>query len=38
MNVSEILDAIEAGDKERAGICMRAHIDNQQLAVISKIK
>lgn len=34
----EILSAIEAGDKERARTCMRAHIDNQQLAVISKIK
>ena len=34
----EILDAIESGDKERARESMRAHIDNQQLAVISKIK
>lgn len=34
----EILNAIEAGDKEYARGCMRAHIDNQQLAVISKIK
>ena len=34
----EILAAIEAGDKERAGNCMRDHIDNQQLAVISKLK
>lgn len=34
----EILDAIAAGDKEHARMCMRAHIDNQQLAVISKIK
>lgn len=34
----EILNAIETGDKERARICMRDHIDNQQLAVISKIK
>ena len=34
----EILDAIEAGDKEKARVCMRDHIDNQQLAVISKIK
>ena len=34
----EILDAIEKRNKERAGICMRAHIDNQQLAVISKLK
>lgn len=34
----EILDAIESGDKEKAGICMRDHIDNQQLAVISKLK
>ena len=34
----EILGAIEAGDKERARKCMRDHIDNQQLAVISKIK
>jgi DNA-binding GntR family transcriptional regulator len=34
----EILDAIESGNKEKAGICMRDHIDNQQLAVISKLK
>lgn len=34
----EILNAIETGDKEHARMCMRAHIDNQQLAVISKIK
>lgn len=34
----EILDAIETGDKERAGTCMRDHIDNQQFAVISKLK
>lgn len=34
----EILDAIECGDKERARIVMRNHIDNQQLAVISRIK
>ena len=34
----EILDAIESGDKGKAGICMRDHIDNQQLAVISKLK
>ena len=34
----EILDAIESGDKERAREFMRAHIDNQQFAVISKIK
>lgn len=34
----EILDAIEKGDKEKARICMRDHIDNQQLAVISKLK
>ena len=34
----EILDAVENGDKERARVCMRDHIDNQQLAVISKIK
>lgn len=34
----QILDAIEKKDKSRAGICMRDHIDNQQLAVISKLK
>lgn len=34
----EILDAVETGEKERARICMRDHIDNQQLAVISKLK
>lgn len=34
----EILEAIETGDKERAGTCMRDHIDNQQFAVISKLK
>lgn len=34
----EILNAIETKDKERARICMRDHIDNQQLAVIRKIK
>ena len=34
----QILDAIESNNKERAGICMRDHIDNQQLAVISKLK
>ena len=34
----EILIAIENGDKQRARDCMRDHIDNQQLAVISKIK
>ena len=34
----EILEAIESGNKEKAGICMRDHIDNQQLAVISKLK
>ena len=34
----QILDAIEAKNKELAGICMRDHIDNQQLAVISKLK
>lgn len=34
----DILNAIEAGDKERAGVCMRDHIDNQQFAVISKLK
>ncbi len=33
-----ILAAIESKDKERAGIYMRDHIDNQQLAVIRKIK
>ncbi len=34
----EILDAIEAGDKEKARVCMKDHIENQQLAVISKLK
>ncbi len=34
----QILDAIEKKDKSQAGICMRDHIDNQQLAVISKLK
>lgn len=34
----EILNAIEQGDKEKGRVCMRNHIDNQQLAVISKIK
>ena len=34
----QILDAIEKKDKSRAGICMRDHIDNQQLAVLSKLK
>ena len=34
----EILEAIETKDKQRARDCMRDHIDNQQLAVISKIK
>lgn len=34
----EILEAIEAKDKEKARICMRDHIENQQLAVISKLK
>lgn len=34
----EILKAIENGDKDHARRCMRDHIDNQQLAVISKIK
>ncbi len=34
----EILNAIENGDKDHARRCMRDHIDNQQLAVISKIK
>lgn len=34
----EILEAIETKNKKRAGICMRDHIDNQQLAVISKLK
>lgn len=34
----EILEAIEKKDKEYAGICMRNHIDNQQFAVISKLK
>ena len=33
----EILDAIESGNKEKARVCMRDHIDNQQLAVISKL-
>lgn len=34
----EILNAIESGNKEAARVCMRDHIDNQQLAVIRKIK
>lgn len=34
----EILKAIETNDKESARIRMRNHIDNQQLAVISKIR
>ena len=34
----EILNAIEKGDKQSAAVCMRDHIDNQQLAVIRKIK
>ncbi len=34
----EILSAIENGDKEKARVCMRDHIDNQQLAVISRLK
>lgn len=34
----EILNAVESKDKERARACMRDHIDNQQLAVISKIR
>ena len=32
-----ILDAVESGNKEQARASMRAHIDNQQLAVISKL-
>lgn len=34
----QILEAIKTGDKETARVCMRNHIDNQQLAVISRIK
>jgi len=34
----EILNAVETGNKEAARLYMRAHIDNQQLAVISKIR
>jgi DNA-binding GntR family transcriptional regulator len=34
----EILSAIELKETEKARICMRNHIDNQQLAVISKLK
>lgn len=34
----EILDAITSGNKEKARKCMRDHIDNQQLAVISRLK
>lgn len=34
----EILDAVKTGDKARARVCMRDHIDNQQLAVISRIR
>ena len=33
-----ILEAIESGDKEKAGIYMKNHIENQQLAVISRLK
>ena len=33
-----ILNAIETGNKEKARISMRDHIDNQQFAVISKLK
>ena len=32
-----ILEAVESGNKEQARMSMRAHIDNQQLAVISKL-
>ena len=34
----EILEAIVAGDKHRARACMESHIDQQQHAVIRKIK
>lgn len=34
----EILDAIETKNIEKARLCMRDHIENQQLAVISKLK
>lgn len=34
----EILEAIEAGDKQRARAGMESHINQQQLAVIRKIK
>ena len=34
----EILEAIVAGDKQRARACMESHIDQQQHAVIRKIK
>ena len=34
----KILKAIECGDKEKARVYMRNHIDNQQLAVISRLK
>ena len=34
----EILKAIETNNKEHARTCMRNHIDNQQFAVISKLK
>ena len=34
----EILTAIEERNKEKARVCMRDHIDNQQLAVISRLK
>lgn len=34
----EILAAIEAGDKQRARVCMESHINNQQRAVIRKLK
>lgn len=34
----KILEAIETKDRENARIYMRDHIDNQQLAVISKLK
>ncbi len=34
----EILEAIESGNKEKARVCMRDHIDNQQLTVIRMLK
>lgn len=34
----EIFEAISSGNKETARACMEAHINNQQLAVIRKIK